>query len=193
MMEYLKTDHQVDAKGFACPMPIVKTKKAMNNVNAGEIVEILATDQGSKADIQAWTNSAGHQYLGTIEEGNVLKHYLRKTTEVEKEEMIFSKTIDNEELMKKLLDYHTDQAILVDVREQAEYAFGHIPQAISIPLGEIDNRKDELDKDKTIYIICRTGTRSGMAAQKLIDSGFGNVVNVKPGMSEWSGYMQSDI
>ncbi|GLO67308.1 MULTISPECIES: sulfurtransferase TusA family protein [Oceanobacillus] len=192
-MEYLKTDHQVDAKGFACPMPIVKTKKAMNNVNAGEIVEILATDQGSKADIQAWTNSAGHQYLGTIEEGNVLKHYLRKTTEVEKEEMIFSKTIDNEELMKKLLDYHTDQAILVDVREQAEYAFGHIPQAISIPLGEIDNRKDELDKDKTIYIICRTGTRSGMAAQKLIDSGFGNVVNVKPGMSEWSGYMQSDI
>ncbi len=193
MMEYLKTDHQVDAKGFACPMPIVKTKKAMNNVNAGEIVEILATDQGSKADIQAWTNSAGHQYLGTIEEGNVLKHYLRKTTEVEKEEMIFSKTIDNEELMKKLLDYHTDQAILVDVREQAEYAFGHIPQAISIPLGEIDNRKDELDKDKTIYIICRTGTRSGMAAQKLTDSGFGNVVNVKPGMSEWSGYMQSDI
>ncbi|MCT1578163.1 sulfurtransferase TusA family protein [Oceanobacillus kimchii] len=192
-MEYLKTDHQVDAKGFACPMPIVKTKKAMNNVNAGEIVEILATDQGSKADIQAWTNSAGHQYLGTIEEGNVLKHYLRKTTEVEKEEMIFSKTIDNEELMKKLLDYHTDQAILVDVREQAEYAFGHIPQAISIPLGEIDNRKDELDKDKTIYIICRTGTRSGMAAQKLTDSGFGNVVNVKPGMSEWSGYMQSDI
>lgn len=193
MMEYLKTDHQVNAKGLACPMPIVKTKKAMNDVNAGETIEILATDQSSKADIQAWAKSAGHQYLGTTEEGNVLKHYLRKTTEVEKEEMIFSKTIDNEELTKKLLDYHTDQAILIDVREQAEYAFGHIPQAISIPLGEIDNRKDELDKDKTIYVICRTGTRSGMVAQKLTDSGFENVVNVKPGMSEWQGDMKSDI
>ncbi|BAC14607.1 sulfurtransferase TusA family protein [Oceanobacillus iheyensis] len=192
-MEYLKTDHQVDAKGLACPMPIVKTKKAMNNVKAGEIIEILATDQGSKSDIQAWAKSAGHQYLGTIEEDNVLKHYLRKTTEVEKEEMIFSRTIDNDELTKKLVDYHTDQSILVDVREQAEYAFGHIPQAVSIPLGEIDNRMDQLDKDKTIYVICRTGTRSGMAAQKLIDSGYEHVINVKPGMSQWQGDIRSEL
>ncbi|MFS0750661.1 sulfurtransferase TusA family protein [Oceanobacillus sp. 1P07AA] len=192
-MEYLKTDHQVDAKGLACPKPIVKTKKAMNNVNAGETIEILATDQGSKADIKAWAKSAGHQYLGTTVEDNVLKHYLRKTTEVEKEEMVFSRTIDNQELTKKLLDYDTDQDILIDVREQAEYIFGHIPQAISIPLGEIDNRKDELDQDKTIYVICRTGTRSGMAALKLTNNGFENVVNVKPGMSEWQGDLKSDI
>ena len=77
-METVKTNSTVDAKGLACPMPIVRTKKAINTLNPGEVLEVLATDKGSRADIQAWSKSSGHQYLGTIEEGEVLKHYIRK-------------------------------------------------------------------------------------------------------------------
>ena len=56
----------LDAKGLACPMPIVKTKKAMNNLQAGEVLEVQATDKGSKADIKAWAESTGHQYIGML-------------------------------------------------------------------------------------------------------------------------------
>lgn len=49
----MRTDHQLDVQGLACPMPIVKTKKTMNTMEVGETVEVIATDAGSKADLQA--------------------------------------------------------------------------------------------------------------------------------------------
>jgi len=45
----------------------------------------------------------------------------------------------------------------------------------------------ELDKEKEIFVVCRTGSRSDLAAQKLAEKGFANVINVVPGMSEWNG------
>ena len=184
-MEPLKTDFLLDAKGLACPMPIVKTKKAMNNLESGQVLEVQATDKGSKADIQAWAKSAGHQYLGTIEEGEVLKHYLRKSSNDGSVERKHLNVIDNEELNQKL-ETNTN-IVLIDVREAAEYAFNHIPNAISIPLGELEDRLDELNKNDEIYVVCRTGNRSDLAAQKLADKGFAKVINVVPGMSEWTG------
>lgn len=85
-MENLKANTILDAKGLACPMPIVKTKKEMKNLEAGQVLEVQATDKGSKADMKAWAESTGHQYLGTIEEGEVLKHYLRKSSNEESNE-----------------------------------------------------------------------------------------------------------
>jgi rhodanese-related sulfurtransferase/TusA-related sulfurtransferase len=181
----VRVDMTVDAKGLSCPMPIVKAKKAINGLQPGQVLEVQATDKGSKADIQAWAESTGHQYLGTIEEGNVLKHYIRKASDHEiKDEATYSYVISNEQLAEKIKD---DSVVIIDVREPAEYAFGHIPGAISIPLGELEDRIHELPKNKTIYVVCRTGTRSGLAAQKLTKKGFTNVWNVVPGMSKWEG------
>ena len=59
--------------------------------------------------------------------------------------------------------------MILDVREEVEYAFGHIEGAKSIPMGELDRRIKELDKDQEIYVICRTGKRSDIAAQKLAE------------------------
>ncbi|WP_409252653.1 sulfurtransferase TusA family protein [Bacillus sp. SCS-153A] len=188
-MEALKTDFLLDARGLACPMPIVKTKKAMNDLQAGQVLEVQATDKGSKADIQAWANSSGHQYLGTIEEGEILKHYLRKSSDDGVTERKHPNVTSNEELEKKL---EADENIVVlDVREAAEYAFNHIPNAISIPLGDLENRLSELDKGDEIYVVCRTGNRSDLAAQKLAEKGFDHVMNVVPGMSAWSGKTNS--
>lgn len=174
----------VDAKGLACPMPIVRTKKAIDQIESGEVLEVLASDKGSKADIKAWADKIGHQYLGTIEEGDVLKHYIRKARfEEEKEEQNYPHIATNEELAAKLEAGIT----VLDVREPAEFAFGHIPGAVSVPLGDLETGVTELDKEKETYIVCRTGSRSDMAAQKLTELGFTNVKNVVPGMSKWEG------
>ncbi|MFF2289975.1 sulfurtransferase TusA family protein [Peribacillus butanolivorans] len=187
----IKTNSKLDAKGLACPMPIVRTKKVMNGLEAGEVLEVQATDKGSTADMKAWAESTGHQYLGTVEEGTVLKHYLRKASGEEHEEKKHEKVISNEELLQKIEE--NQNTIVLDVRESAEYAFNHIPSAKSLPMGELEERFSELDKESEIFVICRTGSRSDLAAQKLTAAGFKQVVNVEPGMSQWNGPTQKSV
>ncbi|MCM3764586.1 sulfurtransferase TusA family protein [Neobacillus niacini] len=184
-MENIKANVILNAKGLACPTPIVKTKRAMKDLEAGLVLEVQATDKGSKADMKAWAESTGHQYLGTLEEGQVLKHYLRKSSQDETLEKKHPLVITNDELEAKL--EANEKIVVLDVRETAEYVFNHIPKAISIPLGELDDRIRQLNKEEEIYVVCRTGSRSDLAAQRLAEKGFTNVVNVVPGMSKWSG------
>ncbi|WML47146.1 sulfurtransferase TusA family protein [Neobacillus sp. PS3-34] len=68
----------LDAKGLACPMPIVKTKKAINELESGQILEIHATDKGAKADLAAWAKSTGNELIQSAEEDGVLKFWLKK-------------------------------------------------------------------------------------------------------------------
>jgi len=185
----LKADVQLNAKGLACPMPIVKTKKAMSNLTDGQILEVQATDKGSLADLKAWSESVGHQYIGTVEENDVLLHYIRKSSSEEIEERTFERTISNEEI----LDRVSNGSVILDVREEAEYAFGHIEGSKSIPLGELEIRLNELNKDQEILVICRTGTRSDLASQKLVQKGFTKVLNVLPGMNSWNGNLSKNL
>ncbi|MFV8828820.1 sulfurtransferase TusA family protein [Alkalihalobacterium sp. APHAB7] len=186
----IKVDQVLDAKGLACPMPIVRTKKAMDQLKSGEVLEIQATDKGSLADLKAWANSTGNQYLGTNEEGDVLLHYLRKADPSEtKEEVDFLHVTSNTELESKIGEAGVT---ILDVREPAEYAFARIPTSKSIPLGELEERLGELNQHDTVYVVCRTGSRSAMAAKLLTDNGFEMVLNVKPGMSEWTGKVESN-
>jgi rhodanese-related sulfurtransferase/TusA-related sulfurtransferase len=176
----------LDAKGLACPMPIVKTKKEMASLDAGQVLEIQATDKGSTADVKAWAESTGHQYLGTRGDGDVLKHYLRKASaEEEKSETKHPHVEKLEDLLQKLEG--NEKLTILDVREPAEYAFGHIPGAINIPLGDLEKRFEDLNQQANIHVICRTGNRSDYAAQQLTAKGFQNVKNVVPGMKEWTG------
>ncbi|MEC0205610.1 sulfurtransferase TusA family protein [Paenibacillus lautus] len=184
-MTTMDSNVKLDAKGLACPMPIVRTKKAMKDLEAGQVLEVEATDKGSKADMKAWAESTGHQYLGTIEEREVLKHYLRKSSGEETAERTYPHVASNVQLEEKLGSGVS--IVVLDVREAAEFAFTHIPKAVSIPLGELDKRMGELNREDEIYVICRTGTRSDMAALKLAANGFTCVVNVVPGMSDWGG------
>ncbi|WP_195696437.1 sulfurtransferase TusA family protein [Priestia megaterium] len=73
----MESNKVLDAKGLACPMPIFKTKKAMNELEAGQVLEIHATDKGAKNDLAAWAKSGGHELLQT-EEGDVLKFWIKK-------------------------------------------------------------------------------------------------------------------
>ena len=188
-MNSIKSNAILDAKGLACPMPIVKTKKAMKELEAGHVLEVQATDKGSKADLKAWAESTGNQYLGTIEDGGVLRHFVRKSGGEEKPEKKYPVTASNEELEQKLDSQ--ENIVVLDVRESAEYAFSHIPGATSLPLGELEERCNEIHQESTVYVICRTGSRSDLAAQKLVEKGYQHVVNVLPGMSGWKGKTES--
>ena len=187
-MENIMVDLSVNAKGLSCPMPIVKVKKGMAQLESGQVIELQATDKGSMADIQAWADSTGHQYLGSLEDDGVFKHYLRKASSDEVIEKKYPLTTTNEELMKKLANHEDIQ--IVDVREEAEYAFAHIPSAISLPIGKLEDNLSIIVQDKEVYVICRTGHRSDLAAQKLSAHGYNNVVNVIPGMSGWTGNLE---
>ncbi|SFE97751.1 sulfurtransferase TusA family protein [Alteribacillus iranensis] len=182
----ITANETLDAKGLACPMPIVRTKKAMTDLEPGQVMEVQATDKGSTADLKAWAESTGHQYLGTVEEGEVLKHYVRKASEEEaKEEKKHEDVINLKDLQNKIEG--EEEITILDVREPAEFAFGHIPGAINVPLGELEERMNEIDQDKDVHVICRTGNRSDLASQKLTDKGYKKVKNVVPGMAEWDG------
>ncbi len=68
----------VDAKGFACPMPIVKTKKAIDTIQSGEVLEVFVTDKGALNDFAAWAKAGGHTILEQKEEAGVLTFYILK-------------------------------------------------------------------------------------------------------------------
>ncbi len=71
---------------------------------------------------------------------------------------------------------------LVDVREPDEVASGSLPGAINIPLGQLEERLEELDQERRVVLLCRSGGRSGQASEFLVASGFGDVVNLTGGM-----------
>ncbi|MFS0656898.1 sulfurtransferase TusA family protein [Bacillus sp. 179-C3.3 HS] len=74
----MTSDHILDVKGLACPMPIVRTKKKMDDLAEGQVLEIHATDKGAQADLAAWAKSSGHELIAQTNEGNVLKFWMRK-------------------------------------------------------------------------------------------------------------------
>jgi tRNA 2-thiouridine synthesizing protein A len=68
----------LDASGLNCPLPVLKTKKALEELRSGQVLEIITTDPGAKADIPAFCNRTGHQLLEVVEEGNKIIFYLKK-------------------------------------------------------------------------------------------------------------------
>jgi rhodanese-related sulfurtransferase len=79
---------------------------------------------------------------------------------------------------------------ILDVRQSEEFAEGHVPNAVLIPLGELETRANELPKDITLYVICRSGNRSRQASEILVGLGFKGVRNVDGGFIAWqeAGY-----
>ena len=78
-------------------------------------------------------------------------------------------------------------ALVLDVREPAEFASGHLPRARHIPLRELGKRMDEIArfKEKPVIVTCRSGARSGSACRKLKNAGFTQVYNLKGGVPAW--------
>ncbi len=74
----IKADEVLDCKGLSCPMPLLKTKKAIQKLKSGQILEVLGTDPGTKTDLPAWCQKAGHEFLGVIEEAGYNRYFIKK-------------------------------------------------------------------------------------------------------------------
>jgi len=68
-----------DVLGFHCPLPIVKTTKAIKEIEVGQVLEIIADDQGIKEDMPAWCQTTGHELLGMKEDDGEIHLYVRRT------------------------------------------------------------------------------------------------------------------
>ena len=64
------TNQTLDMCGYACPMPILKTKQALASMSSREVIEVICTDQGSKKDFVAFCNQLGHKLISQRDEGN---------------------------------------------------------------------------------------------------------------------------
>jgi len=69
----------VDARGMACPGPITKLVRAYRKAKNGDIIEVLATDPGFKADVQAWAKRTGNEIVELVEEDGVIRAVIRVT------------------------------------------------------------------------------------------------------------------
>ncbi len=71
-------NEELDARGLNCPLPILRCKKAMNGMDAGDVLKIVATDPGSVKDFEAFCKQTGNELLETSEEGSEFTFFIKK-------------------------------------------------------------------------------------------------------------------
>ena len=72
------TNQTLDMCGYACPMPILKTKQALASMSSREVIEVICTDQGSKKDFVAFCNQLGHKLISQRDEGDKIIFQIEK-------------------------------------------------------------------------------------------------------------------
>ena len=79
-MSDIKVDVKLDCSGMLCPMPVVKTKKALKSMEIGQVLEMLSTDAGAMPDMHAWAKQTGHELMDAKDEGgNIYRFTIKKT------------------------------------------------------------------------------------------------------------------
>ena len=72
-------DQVLDAKGLSCPLPILKTKKAIETLTKGQVLKVESTDPGSKNDMASWAKRTGNEIVKTEEGAGTFTFYIKKT------------------------------------------------------------------------------------------------------------------
>ncbi len=78
MPQALQVDREVDARGLNCPLPILRTKKALNDMVSGQVLRVLATDPGSVRDFEAFAKQTGNQLLQFAEQDGVFSFLVKR-------------------------------------------------------------------------------------------------------------------
>ena len=76
--ENLDIAKAVDARGTACPGPLLEAKRAMASVPVGSIMEVLSSDKGTAEDIQLWSKKVGHTFIGHTEEAGYWRIFVKR-------------------------------------------------------------------------------------------------------------------
>jgi tRNA 2-thiouridine synthesizing protein A len=78
MDQTLPVDREIDARGLSCPLPILRTKKALNDMTSGQVLRVLATDPGSVRDFEAFAKQTGNQLLQHSERDGVFSFLVKR-------------------------------------------------------------------------------------------------------------------
>lgn len=76
--DFFKFALEIDTSGLKCPLPILRTKKALAQIKGGETLKVITTDPHAKKDFQAFAGQTGHELLSQQEQAEQITHYLRK-------------------------------------------------------------------------------------------------------------------
>ena len=77
-LEAVTAAETVDARGAACPGPLLEAKKSMGGVSVGDVIELWSTDPVTKTDVAAWAGKVGHDFLGTLEADGYDRVFIRR-------------------------------------------------------------------------------------------------------------------
>ena len=77
-LKAITADKVVDARGTACPGPLLAAKKAIGEIASGQIMEVMSADEGTKKDIPKWCQKKGHALLGIADEDSYSRLFLKK-------------------------------------------------------------------------------------------------------------------
>jgi len=74
----MQFDKELDARGLNCPLPIIKTKKALNDLTSGQVLRVTSTDPGSIKDMEAFAKQTGNELLSSSQDGGDYLFFLKK-------------------------------------------------------------------------------------------------------------------
>ena len=77
-MNKLEFNQELDCRGLNCPLPVLKTKKAMDEMAAGDVLKMISTDPGSQNDVTAWAKRTGNEIMSANNEGSDFVYYIKK-------------------------------------------------------------------------------------------------------------------
>jgi tRNA 2-thiouridine synthesizing protein A len=75
----VQVDKVLDVKGLLCPLPVIKLSKAIKEIEVGQVVQMLATDPGSRPDMDAWAKNTGHELIDSDVDSDVFRFWVRRT------------------------------------------------------------------------------------------------------------------
>jgi tRNA 2-thiouridine synthesizing protein A len=79
MVDIFKEDLVVDCTGMLCPMPVVKTSKAIKTLEVGQVLKMIATDPGAPPDMEAWSRQTGHELIRSLQENGKFVFFFRRS------------------------------------------------------------------------------------------------------------------
>jgi len=77
-LKEITADKQVDARGTACPGPLLEVKRSITSVQVGQVMELLSSDQSTNKDVPRWAKKIGHEYMGTLEEAGYWRIFIKR-------------------------------------------------------------------------------------------------------------------
>jgi len=139
------------------------------------------------AQAAAWLSAKGYTHLLNLDGGIMAWYRAGQPLDTEPQEVTYQDTTFTDLTPHEAHAWVQEGAYVVDVREPYEYAMGHVPGAVNIPLGRFAAQIDQLPKDRKLLVVCASGGRSAQAAEYLVGHGFdpAKVGNLEGGTYGW--------